>query len=285
MKPPPFQYQDPRSLPDAVARLAEAGDDAKVLAGGQSLIPLLNFRLARPAVLVDLDRVPELAYLRRRDGHLRIGAMCRQSRAEASAIVMEHWPLLTEALSLVAHPQIRHRGTVGGSAAHADPAAEIPVALTCLDATFRTRSVRGERVLSAGEFFTGYLTTGLAPDELLVEVDVPPLPAGTRHAFREHAARHGDFALGGAAVTYTAGPDGRCRRARIALLAAADVPLRAREAEAALEGQTMSDGLAREAAALATRDLTPPGGADGSGDYRRSVIETMLRRALLEAAA
>lgn len=285
MKPPPFDYHDPRSIEEAVALLAECGDEGKALAGGQSLVPLLNFRLAQPSVLVDLNRVSELAYLRRQEGRLQIGAMCRQARLELSPVAQEGWPLLGDALALVAHPQIRNRGTVGGSAAHSDPAAELPIALTALDAQFKLRSVRGDRVVSADDFFVTHLTTAIEPDELLVEMEVPPLPDGTGHAFHEYSRRHGDFALGGAAVTYTKGDRGRCSGARIVLLGAADVPLRAREAEQALEGQAMSDELAREAAQLAVRNIEPTGDIHGSGDYRKRLIEAMVRRAVLEAAA
>ena len=284
MKPPPFDYMDPRSLDEAVGLLAEHGDEGKVLAGGQSLVPLLNFRLAQPSVIVDVNRVVELSYLRRSNGRLRIGAMCRQTRLEQSPVTREGWGLLGDALALVAHPQIRNRGTVGGSAAHADPAAELPVAFSALEARFTARSSRGERVLDADEFFVTHLTTALEPDELLVEVEVPPVAEGTGHAFTEYSRRHGDFALGGAAVLYTKNGDGTCTDARIAMLGAADTPLRAREAEEALRGQKLDDEVAAEAAKLAARDIEPTGDIHGSSSYRKRLIEAMVRRALLQAA-
>jgi CO/xanthine dehydrogenase FAD-binding subunit len=284
MKPPPFDYMDPRSLDEAVGLLAEHGEDGKILAGGQSLVPLLNFRLAQPSVIVDVNRVVELSYLRRRDGRLRIGAMCRQTRLEQSPVAREGWGLLGDALALIAHPQIRNRGTVGGSAAHADPAAELPVAFSALEARFTARSSRGERVLDADEFFVTHLTTALEPDELLVEVEVPPVAEGTGHAFTEYSRRHGDFALGGAAVLYTKNGDGSCTDARIAMLGAADTPLRAREAEAALRGQKLDDDVAAEAAKLAARDIEPTGDIHGSSSYRKRLIEAMVQRALLQAA-
>jgi len=285
LKPPPFEYKDPRSLDETLAVLAENGEDGKVLAGGQSLVPLLNFRLAQPSVIIDVNRVEELSYLRRGDGKLRIGALCRQARLEQSPVAREGWGLLGDALKLVAHPQIRNRGTVGGSAAHADPAAELPVALACLDARFKARSSRGDRVLEARDFFVTHLTTALEPDELLVEVEVPPLPEGTGHAFEEYSRRHGDFALGGAAVLYTTNGDGSCTDARIALLGAADTPLRATEAEAELKGKQLTEDLAADAARIATRDIEPTGDIHGSGSYRKRLIEAMVRRALLKAAA
>jgi CO/xanthine dehydrogenase FAD-binding subunit len=285
LKPPPFDYKDPRSLDEAVAVLADHGEDGKVLAGGQSLVPLLNFRLAQPAVLIDVNRVKELSYLRRRDGRLQIGALCRQSRLEQSPVAHEGWGLLGDALKLVAHPQIRNRGTVGGSAAHADPAAELPVALACLNARFKARSSRGERVVDASDFFVTHLTTTLEPDELLFEVEVPAVAEGTGHAFEEYSRRHGDFALGGAAVLYTKNGDGSCSEARISLLGAADTPLRAHEAEAALKGKQLDEELAAEVARLATRDIDPTGDIHGSGAYRKRLIEAMVRRALVKAAA
>src|SRR3954451_19856806 len=198
VKPPPFEYQDPRSLDDAMGLLAEHGEEGKVLAGGQSLVPLLNFRLAQPSVLIDVNRVSELSYLRRRDGRLQIGALCRQSRLERSPVTRENWGLLTEAVGLVAHQQIRSRGTVGGSAAHADPTAELPVALTALGARFHVRSRSGERVL--GDFYNGPPDTRPDPAELLPAIERPPLPPHARTAFAEYAPTHGSFAIAGVAV-------------------------------------------------------------------------------------
>jgi carbon-monoxide dehydrogenase medium subunit/6-hydroxypseudooxynicotine dehydrogenase subunit alpha len=284
LKPAPFEYKDPETIDAAVATLADAGDDAKVLAGGQSLIPLHNFRLAQPAVLIDVNGVEELGYLRRQDGKLRIGALCRQARLEQSPVARDGWGLLHDALQLVAHPQIRNRGTVGGSAAHADPAAELPVALTALEARFKARSKRGERVLEAKDFFLTHLTTALEYDELLVEIELDGLPERTSHAFVEYSRRHGDFALGGAAVLCTTDENGTCTRARIALLGASDVPLRADEAEAALLGHAIDESSAAEAAAVAVRDIDPTGDIHGSSNYRKRLIEAMVRRALVAAA-
>jgi carbon-monoxide dehydrogenase medium subunit/6-hydroxypseudooxynicotine dehydrogenase subunit alpha len=283
LKPPPFVYEDPRSLPEALALVAEHGDEAKVLAGGQSLLPLLNFRLAQPSMLVDVNRLNELASLRRSDGVLRVGAMCRQARLELSPMVAEGWPLLREAVGLVAHPQIRNRGTVGGSAAHADPAAELPVALRCLDARFKATSTRGDRVLASGEFFLTHLTTALESDEVLTEIEVPALPPRTGHAFCEYSRRHGDFALGGAAVLYTLDEQGNCSEARIALLGAADTPFRATEAERALRGRPPSEESAAEVAGIAVADIEPTGDIHGSSAYRKRLIGAMVRRALVKA--
>jgi carbon-monoxide dehydrogenase medium subunit/6-hydroxypseudooxynicotine dehydrogenase subunit alpha len=282
MKPPLFDYHDPSEVEGALDLLAEHGEDAKVLAGGQSLVPLLNFRLAGPDHLIDLGRVPALAYVRRRDGVLRIGPMTRQATLEASPLVAEHWPLLTGALAFVAHAQIRNRGTVGGSVAHADPAAELPLAFTVLGATFHLRSRRGTRSVGWRDFFITHLTTALEPDELLVEIEVPPVPPGTGWAFTEYARRHGDFALGGAAALLTI-DDGACRRARLGLLAAADTPLRAKAAETVLEGSPITPESTAEAARAAVADINPTGDIHGSSEYRKQLIEGMVRRAIEQA--
>ncbi|MDQ6816807.1 MAG: FAD binding domain-containing protein [Actinomycetota bacterium] len=282
MKPPLFEYHDPTDVDRALELLAEHGDDAKPLAGGQSLVPLLNFRLAHPDHIVDLGRISELAYVRRTDGVLRIGTMTRQSTLEASPLVAANWPLLTGALAFVAHQQIRNRGTVGGSVAHADPAAELPVALAALDASLLVRSRTTERRLGWREFFVTHLTTALEPDELLLEVEVPPVPSGTGWAFTEYARRHGDFALGGAAALLTF-EDGVCRRARLVLLAAAATPLRPEAAERMLEGNPVTDELAAEAARAAVADINPTGDIHGGTEYRKQLIEGMVRRAVGQA--
>ena len=283
MKPAPFVYHDPREVDEALALLAEHGDDAKVLAGGQSLVPLLNFRLAAPAHLVDINRIGSLAYVRRSGGALHIGAATRQSVLEESPVTARHWPLLIDALRWVAHQQIRNRGTVGGSLAHADPAAELPVASAALDARFHVRSTRGSRTLGWRDFFVTHLTTALEPDELLVEIEVPPLPEGSGWAFTEFSRRHGDFALGGAAVVLSM-DDGRCREARIALLGAADTPLRPEAAERVLAGGAVDEQSAAEAGATAVAGLEPTGDIHGGSEYRKHLIEAMVRRAVLEAA-
>jgi CO/xanthine dehydrogenase FAD-binding subunit len=285
LKPPVFSYHDPHTVEEALSVLSEHAEDGKVLAGGQSLVPLLNFRLAQPEHVIDINGLGELAGIRRRDGVLRVGAMTRQSQMEHSELVARIWPLLTEALGYVGHAQIRNRGTVGGSVAHADPAAELPVAFLALDATFHARSGRGTRAIPAREFFVTHLTTTLEPDELLVEIETPPVPAGTGYAFVEYARRHGDFALGGAAVLLGTDAGGACRRASIALLAAAATPLRAAEAERALIGSKVDEKAAATAAERAVADINPTGDMHGSSEYRRDLIEVMVRRGILSAAA
>jgi CO/xanthine dehydrogenase FAD-binding subunit len=265
VKPVPFEYAAPRSLEEALGLL---GEEAKPLAGGQSLVPLLNFRLARPELLVDINGLSELARIRRGDdGVLRLGALTRQSELERSELVAAEWPLLTQAVRLVGHPQIRNRGTVGGSVAHADPAAEVPVALAALGARFVARSPRGGRTLCAGDLFVGPLMTALEPDELLVEIEVPPVPEEAGCAFVEHARTAGDFAIAGAAAVVVP-----ARHAAIALLGAGPVPVRASDAEGAL----VAGAEPREAAALAASHI-------GKGP-RRALVAELVRRALEEAA-
>lgn len=261
MKPAPFAYEAARTVAGALRLLGEP--DAKALAGGQSLVALLNFRLARPSLLVDLNPVTELAYLRRSGGVLRIGALTRQAALERSALVERSWPLLRQAVGRVGHPAIRNRGTVGGSVAHADPSAELPVALAALDARFHLRSPRGERTLSAPALFRGPMMTTIDADELLTEIEVPAPPPGARMAFVEHARTHGDFALAGAAVVLAPGES-----AAIALLGAGPTPVRAVAAESAL----VSGAGAAEAAALA--------GEGVRDEYRRALVTEMVRRAL-----
>jgi CO/xanthine dehydrogenase FAD-binding subunit len=284
VKPPPFEYDDPATLEEALGLLAQHGDEAKLLAGGQSLVPLLNFRLARPERLIDLNGLAELDYLRFENGTLRIGALTRHSTLERSAEVAERVPLLSEAVKLVGHVQIRNRGTVGGSVAHADPAAELPVAFACLGARFHARSQGGERSFSAEELFLTHLTTALAPDELLTEIELPLPPPGAGFCFLEFARRHGDFALGGAAVQLVVGGDGRCEQAALALLAAAPTPLRRPAVEAWLPGRALDEATVAEAARQAAADLNPSGDIHGSGEYRRGLAEVMVRRALALAA-
>lgn len=264
MKPAAFEYEAPRTVEDALALL---DDDVKVLAGGQSLVPVMNFRLARPAKVVDMNRIDALAYLRRAGGALHIGAMTRHATIERSGLVARGWPLLQQAVRHVGHPQIRSRGTIGGSCAHADPTAELPVALTALDARFHLRSRTGTRVVAAPDFFVTHLTTALQADELLVEIEVPALPEGARTAFVEHARTHGDWAIAGAAVVVAP------RYAAIALLGAGPRPVRALAAEAALvEGVEPA-----EAARLA--------GALVEDEWKSALTTSLVRRALEEAGA
>jgi len=282
MKPPRFDYHAPRSIDDAVALLARYGGDAKVLAGGQSLMPMLNFRLARPAALVDVNRIPELAYVREDDGTVTIGAMTRQRTIEFSPLVARRLPLLLEATRWVGHLPIRSRGTIGGSIAHADPSAEYPAVLTALDGEVVAQGPRGRRTLKPGELFETYLTTRLAPDELLVEVRLPASPAGAGHAFEEFARRHGDFAIVGIAAMIVR--DGaRCSAARLASAGAGPVPVRLRAAEEILERDGLGDAAVAAAAARAAELVEPDADVHASAEYRRHLTGVLTARALKRA--
>ena len=288
MKPAPFEYLAPRSLDEVLARLADFGDDAKLLAGGQSLVPAMNLRLARPRVLIDLGRVPDVDYIRASGGTLALGALVRQRAAERSADVRRGAPLLAQALPFIGHPAIRNRGTVGGSLAHADPAAELPAVVAALDGDLVVASVRGRRVVKPSEFFASYLTTTLRPDEMLVEVRLPHATATSRSAFVEFARRHGDFALVGVALALELDAGNVCRSARVALVGVGPGPVRAVQAERCLVGQVVSDAAIREAAESAAKEIDPPGDLHASGHYRRRLaavlVEDAVRHALDENA-
>jgi CO/xanthine dehydrogenase FAD-binding subunit len=283
MKPAPFEYDDPRTVEETIGLLAQHGDECKVLAGGQSLVPLMNFRLARPGRLIDINGVESLGRIRVENGRLQLGAMVRHAHVEHSNDIAARWPLLHEAIGWVGHSQIRNRGTVGGSVVHADPAAELPCAFAALDARFHVLSKRGPRVLGWDQLFVSEFTTSLAPDELLTAVEVPPQDPSTGVAFVEFARRHGDFALGGAAVTLTNGRDGKCTAATIALLSAGPRPERAVEAERMLVGTRVDEAGVKAAAGAAVQGLRPTGDLHGSSEYRVKLLRVMVERALTRA--
>jgi len=283
MKPPRFDYLLPRSLDEALGLLAQHGEEAKILAGGQSLVPLLNFRLIRPTYLVDVNEIPGLDGIRVDDGRLVIGAMTRQRAAETSAVVRERSPLLAEAMPQIGHVQIRNRGTVGGSLAHADPAGELPAVVAALDGELVLKSRRGERRLTPEQFFVGYLTTATEPDELLVEARVAITPPRTGTAFMEVSRRHGDFALVGVAATVTVDAGGVCTTCAIALTGVGPTPVVARDAARALVGVKPTaeayDDVGRRVAAA----LRPDSDLHASAEYRKHLGGVLTRRALARA--
>ena len=283
MKPPAFDYAVPETLEEALALRAEHAGDCAVLAGGQSLMPLLNLRMAFPGTLIDVGRIGELQGIREWDGGVAIGAMTRQRAAERSQVVAERTPLMTRALPNIGHVTIRNRGTVGGSIAHADPAAELPAVALALDAQLVARSATAERTIPAGEFFAGYLTTALEPDELLVEVRLPGLAAGHGSAFVELARRHGDFALVGVGAAVALEPSGAIADVRLVFIGVGGVPVRAREAEALLKGALPTDETYAEAAERAKTEIDPGSDAHASAAYRRRVAGVLAQRALREA--
>ena len=285
MKPAAFEYYRPDSVEQALALLAEHGGDAKPLAGGQSLIPTMNFRLAQPAALVDLNGLDALAHITEAaDGGLLIGAMTRQRAVERSALVAARAPLLAEALPFVAHPQIRNRGTIGGSLAHADPAAELPAVMVASGATVHMRGEAGERRMAAADFFTGLFATALEPAELVTAIELPPPAPRSGWAFREVARRHGDYALVGVAAMVRLDEAGRCAEARVVLLSVGDGPQQVPAAVAALEGRIPDAATIAAAAAAAQAGVDPPGDIHASAAYRRRLAGVLTGRALEQAA-
>jgi CO/xanthine dehydrogenase FAD-binding subunit len=283
MKLPLVDYEAPKTVSEAVELLAEYQDEASVLAGGQSLIPLLALRLAHPAVLIDINGIDELSGVSATDGWVAIGATTREYVAEESGTVADALPLLAAALPLIGHEAIRSRGTIGGSLAHADPAAELPAVARALDAEFVVRGPSGERVIPAAEWFEGYLTTSRLPDELLVQVRFPAATRGTGTSFQEVARRHGDFAIVGLATSLTLS-EGTITDARLAFAGMSDVPVRAGDAEDLLVGERPSAELFDEAARRATDDIDPPADLHGSAAYRTKVAAALVRRGLQAAA-
>jgi carbon-monoxide dehydrogenase medium subunit len=283
VKPPPFDYRAPSSLDEALALRAEHAGDSALLAGGQSLMPLLNLRMAFPGAVIDLGGVSELVGIREHDGGVTLGAMTRQRAAERSDLVRTRAPLVAHALVHVGHTAIRNRGTIGGSIAHADPAAELPAVALALDAELVARSANGTRTIAAQDFFLGFLTTALEPDELLVEIRIPGLPQPSGSAFVEIARRHGDFALVGVGAVVVLGPDRSITDARLVFIGVGGAPVRAREAEAVLRGSQPGDSLFAEAAQRAAAQLQPGSDTHATGAYRRRVAAVLARRALQEA--
>jgi carbon-monoxide dehydrogenase medium subunit len=284
MKPAPFTYHVPRSLPEALDLLAEHGDDAKVLAGGQSLMPMLNFRLAQIEHLVDINRIGAEHATPRVDGAtITIPALARQRQIERDTEIVAALPLLGAALHQVAHPQIRNRGTICGSLAHADPAAELPTVLSVVDATFTLASARGVRTVDVAEFFQFYFTTALEPDELLLQVDIRKPAPGTVTVFREFATRRGDFALGAIAATCRFDASGTVVDTRIAAAGVSATPLRLAAVEQLVTGTDLNPEVLAAAADATSASVEPTGDIHASADYRRRLTATLLRRTLAAA--
>lgn len=285
MKPPKFRYFAPQSVEEALALLAEHAEEARVLAGGQSLVPLMNMRLVQLGALVDINGIGELAYIRPWDGGLAVGTLTRDAALLRDATAAQRLPLLVEATHSIGHPAIRNRSTVGGSIAHADPAAELPAVMLALDAEFEVRSRSGSRTIPARDFFKGYLTTDLKDGELLTELRVPGLPSRSGSAFVEFSRREGDYALAGVAAVVALDEDGTIADARLGLCSVGPMPVRPRAAEALLRGQRPGDEAWSNAAAAVVAALdNPPSDIHGSADYRRHLAEVLTRQALASAA-
>ena len=283
MKPAKFAYHAPNSLTEALSLLTRYAGEARVLAGGQSLIPMMNFRIAAPSAIIDLNRVPDLDYIRHETDIVRIGAMTRQRKIEFSDVIAETLPLLRDAIKLVGHLPTRSRGTIGGSLAHADPAAELPMTLQVLEGEVVARGPQGERVIKAGEFFRSPLVTALTSEEILIEVRFPVMPGNAGYAVEEFARRHGDFAICAiAAVLVREGE--RCVKARLATSGTAPAPLRLKAAEGVLEQKGLGDLAIEEAAEAAARAVEPMNDHNGSVEFRRHLTRILTGRALRKAA-
>jgi len=284
MKPAPFTYASPPTLTAALDMLAENSFDAKLLAGGQSLIPAMNFRLTQPAMLIDLNRLDDLDYIRSDDKSVRIGAMTRQRSLEKSQLIADKLPLVNETMPFIAHAQIRNRGTIGGSLAHADPASELPVILVALEGRMRLKNKTRHRWVPAEEFFIGIFTTELALDDILTEVELPQLTKGQGWSFQEFSRRRGDYALMGVAVLLTLDGLGLCRKSRLVFLNAGDAPVNVSLATDLLDGQSPTDELFKEAARAAAYDaINPVANIHASVPYLRHLAYSLTLRGLESA--
>tara|TARA_B100000686_G_scaffold353060_1_gene457149 strand:+ start:1052 stop:1930 length:879 start_codon:yes stop_codon:yes gene_type:complete len=282
MKPASFKYYAPESLEEALVLKAQYGDEARILAGGQSLIPAMNFRIMQPTVLLDLNLLAELSYTSSKDSAvLHIGAMTRLSEVEDDPLIADRVALLHESLPYIAHPQIRNRGTVGGNIAHADPAAELPVIALATDSRFRVQSTNGSRWINSDDFFRGYFETAIEPNEILVELEVPFHVTNTGWAFLEVSRRSGDYAMAGIAVLITLDRDYICRQARLVYLNLSDAPLEAKQSADMLVGETLSDELIEQVANKASEEeIMPMESLHATVNYQRHLACILTKRAL-----
>ena len=284
MKPAPFEYHAPDLLDQALDLMNQHAGKAKVLAGGQSLVPAMNFRVVQPSVLIDLNRVAEWSYIREAGNVIRIGAMARERHLEFDASIAKRAPLLHEAVPFIAHPQIRDRGTIGGSLVHADPAAELPMLMIALRARLKAKNISGERWIDAQDFFVGMFTTALEPDEILVEIELPFMSSRTGWSFMEVAPRAGDYALMGVAALVTLDEAGKCKQAKLVYLNAGEGPMDAKESAKLLVGETLNDTLIESAAVLASeKEINPFGNIHASADFQRHLAKVLTKNALKQA--
>lgn len=284
MKPAPFEYHSPSSLEEVLRLKSQHGEEAKLLAGGQSLVPAMNFRVVQPAMLVDLNRVAELSYIREDGNVIRIGSMARERHLEFDTSIKKHTPLLHEAVPFIAHPQIRNRGTIGGSIVHADPAAELPMLMVTLSARLKASNSAGERWIEAKDFFAGMFTTALEPDEILVEIELPFAEKNTGWSFMEVAPRAGDYAMMGVAALVTLDDAGKCTSAKLVYLNAGDGPVDAVEGAKSLMGETMNDEIIESVALHASeKEINPFGNMHASIDFQKHLAKTLTQKALKQA--
>lgn len=284
MKPAPFEYHAPDSLEQALDLMHQYVGEAKILAGGQSLVPAMNFRVVQPSVLIDLNRVNELSYIREDGDVIRVGSMARERHLEFDSSIEKRTPLLHETVPFIAHPQIRNRGTIGGSIVNADPAAELPVLMLALSARLKAKNKSGERWIDAKDFFAGMFTTALEPDEILVEIELPFASPRTGWSFMEVAPRAGDYAMMGVAALVTLDENGKCKQAKLVYLNAGDGPIDAKAAAKILEGEALNDGLIESAAGMASeKEINPFGNVHASADFQRHLANVLTKNTLKQA--
>jgi CO/xanthine dehydrogenase FAD-binding subunit len=284
MKPASFDYYAPSSIEEVLDLKSQHGDDAKFLAGGQSLVPAMNFRIVQPSVLIDLNRVNELSFIKEDKNVIRVGAMARERHLEFNDSIKKHTPLLNEAVPFIAHPQIRNRGTIGGSIVNADPAAELPVLMLALNAKLKAKNKSGERWIDAKDFFAGMFTTALTPDEVLVEIELPFAEKNTGWSFMEVAPRSGDYAMMGVATLVTLDENKKCKQAKLVYLNAGDGPVEASEAEKLLEGNIVNDELINSVASLASeKEINPFGNIHASVEFQRHLANSLTKKTLKQA--
>mgnify|MGYP001060666366 FL=1 len=283
MIPGAFEYAAPKSLPEAIALLQQHGEDAKILAGGHSLIPLMKLRLAQPAYLIDINKIPGLDYIKEQDGELRIGALTRESSIDASQLVQTRYPLLADTARVIADPLVRNLATVGGNIAHADPANDHPATMLAYNASVVVVGPRGERVIPITNFFIDLFLTDLGQDEILTEIRIPTPPARSGGAYIKLERKVGDYATAAVAAQITLDEAGVCQYVGIGLTAVSSVPLKATRSEDALRGQPLTDEAIRHAAQLASEDCDPTADLRGSVEYKRAMVKELTRRALTKA--
>ncbi|HWZ42998.1 MAG TPA: xanthine dehydrogenase family protein subunit M [Candidatus Saccharimonadales bacterium] len=284
MIPPAFEYLRPNTIPEAVALLQQHGDEAKILSGGQSLIPMMKLRLARPGFLIDINRIPGLAYIREEGGFLKIGGLTRESDFEASAVVKSRYPLLLETAAVIADPQVRNLATVGGNLAHGDPANDHPATMLALGAQIVVTGAQGERVIPIESFFVSLFTTALKPDEILTEIRIPVPPAKSSGAYLKVERKVGDFATVAVAVQLTLDGAGAVLRAGIGLTNVGPRPVKAQKAEDFLKGKKLDDAAITQAAQLAADDAHPSSDLRGPADYKKALVKELTKRAIAKAA-
>ena len=283
MIPQTFQYESPGTLNEAIRMLHEYGEEAKILSGGHSLIPMMKLRFATPEVLIDINNIPDLSYIREEGNMVRIGALTREAELEHSEVLQKSFPIFRDATKLIADPQVRNMGTIGGNLAHGDAANDHPAVMLALNATIVVTGSEGTREIPIDEFFYGFYMTAIQHGEILTEIQIPKPPAGTGSAYHKLERKVGDYATAGVAVQITLGDDGQVKSAGIGLTNVNPTPLRASRSEAALTGKPLSEESIAEAARFAAEDCSPSSDLRGSEEYKRAMVEVLVKRMIHEA--